>query len=114
MCGTYEYEVCSVNYINSKCTSNKIPTGLELKPNTIERCLLSALLVLLVYYRPHAAINVELLEILAIDDYEVDGEFEGSDSGTIDVTYGGVDPIDNDCEGKECIGMFTRVSQLRL
>lgn len=62
---------------------------------------------------PHAAIDVEVFEILNMNDFEADGEFEGTTSRSVVEVYGGVHPIDDDCEGTSCIGMLTRVCQLR-
>lgn len=69
-------------------------------------------LVLLHTYLPHAAINVEVVEILSVDEQSADGEFEGSSSYVVEYFYGGVDPIDNDCESRQCFGMLTRVREM--
>lgn len=63
---------------------------------------------------PRAAINVEVFEILNINDYGAGGIFEGGAASTIAEEYGGVDPIDDTCEGRSCIGMLTRVRQMKL
>lgn len=67
----------------------------------------------LIYCLARAAINVEVFEIVNINDYDVEGEFEESSTAVIAREYGGVDPIDDDCEGRSCIGILTRVRQLR-
>lgn len=64
---------------------------------------------------PHAAaIDVEVFEILDINDYGVNGIFESYDAFAIAKDFGGVDPIGDTCEGRSCIGMLTRVRQMKL
>lgn len=58
----------------------------------------------------HAAITVELSEVLPPSVPYVDEEFYQLGSYWIAEGYGGVDPLDTDCPlAGKCIGLLTRV-----
>ncbi|CAN0223077.1 unnamed protein product, partial [Pylaiella littoralis] len=60
------------------------------------------------------AINVELSEVLPLDDEYAYGEYTAFSAFAIERNFGGVDPIDNDCYGGRCFGLFTRDGSLDL
>ena len=61
-------------------------------------------------YLSAAAITVESIEVLRVE-IDTAGEFDGDDGDRFVESdeFIGIDPRDDGCEGRRCIGMLTRV-----
>ena len=56
-----------------------------------------------------AAISVELSEVLGVSEATAYGEFTRLSPYSLALDYDDIDPIDNDCSGAKCVGIYTRV-----